>query len=74
MHQPPSTRGIPISEVLKQHSQTIAGGIDEIAFEKLTVAEMRQQWTEAKSQSAERLFTMRCSAQTSRVGEASLAL
>jgi hypothetical protein len=44
------TSGIPISEVRKQYSQTIAGGVDEIDFEKLTVAEIGQQWKEARSQ------------------------
>jgi hypothetical protein len=40
------TSGIPISEVRKRYSQTIAGGVDEIDYEKLSVAEMREQWTE----------------------------
>ena len=44
------TSGIPISDIRKQYSQTIAGGIDEIDFKKLTVAEMRDQWKEANSQ------------------------
>jgi hypothetical protein len=44
------TSGIPISEVRKQYSQPIAGGVDEIDYEKLTVAEIRTQWTEAWSQ------------------------
>jgi uroporphyrinogen decarboxylase len=42
------TSGIPISEVRKQYSQPIAGGVDEIDFEKLTTAEIRDQWTEAR--------------------------
>jgi hypothetical protein len=42
------TSGIPISEVRKHFSQPIAGGVDEIDYEKLTVAEMRKQWTESK--------------------------
>jgi len=42
--------GIPISEVRKQFSQPIAGGVDEFDFEKLTVGEMRKQWTEAREQ------------------------
>jgi uroporphyrinogen decarboxylase len=42
------TSGIPISEVRKQYSQPIAGGVDEIDYEKLTVAEIRKQWTESK--------------------------
>ncbi len=44
------TSRIPISEVRKQYSQPIAGGVDEIDFQKLTVAEMRKQWTEARAQ------------------------
>jgi uroporphyrinogen-III decarboxylase len=44
------TSGIPLSDVRKLYSQTIAGGVDEIDFQKLTTAEMRQQWKEAKSQ------------------------
>jgi hypothetical protein len=44
------TSGIPISEVRKQYSQPIAGGVDEIDYQKLTTAEMREQWTEARAQ------------------------
>jgi uroporphyrinogen decarboxylase len=44
------TSGIPISEVRKQYSQPIAGGVDEIDFEKLTTTEMRTQWTEARKE------------------------
>jgi uroporphyrinogen decarboxylase len=44
------TSGIPISEVRKKYSQPIAGGVDEIDYEKLTVAEIRTQWTEARAQ------------------------
>jgi uroporphyrinogen decarboxylase len=47
IHYSVKTSGIPISEVRKQHSQPIAGGVDEIDYEKLTVDEIRQQWTEA---------------------------
>jgi uroporphyrinogen-III decarboxylase len=42
------TSGIPISEARKYFSQTIAGGVDEIDFDKLTSAEMREQWTQAR--------------------------
>jgi hypothetical protein len=48
------TSGIPISEIRKQYSQAIAGGVDEIDYKKLTVAEMREQWTEARSQAGAR--------------------
>ncbi len=44
------TSGIPISEVRKKYSQPIAGGVDEIDYEKLTTAEMRKQWSEARTQ------------------------
>ncbi len=44
------TSGIPISDIRAQYSQPIAGGVDEIDYEKLTVAEMRKQWTEAREQ------------------------
>lgn len=44
------TSGIPISDVRKQYSQPIAGGVDEIDFEKLTTTEMRAQWTEARKE------------------------
>jgi uroporphyrinogen decarboxylase len=44
------TSGIPIAEVRKQYSQPIAGGVDEIDYEKLTTAEMRKQWREARAQ------------------------
>jgi len=44
------TSGIPISEIRKHYSQTIAGGVDEIDYEKLSVAGMRKQWTEARPQ------------------------
>jgi uroporphyrinogen-III decarboxylase len=46
------TSGIPISEARKHFSQTIAGGADEIDFDKLTTGEMRKQWTEAREQAA----------------------
>jgi uroporphyrinogen-III decarboxylase len=48
------TSGIPISEVRKKYSQPIAGGVDEIDYEKLTVAEIRTQWTEARAQAGAR--------------------
>ena len=44
------TSGIAISEVRKHYSQPIAGGVDEIDFEKLTTDEMRKQWTEARKE------------------------
>jgi hypothetical protein len=44
------TSGIPISAVRKQYSQPILGGVDEIDFEKLTIDEIRKQWTEARAE------------------------
>jgi uroporphyrinogen decarboxylase len=44
------TSGIPISEVRKQYSQPIAGGVDEIDYQKLTTAEIRKQWMEARKE------------------------
>jgi uroporphyrinogen decarboxylase len=44
------TSGIPISEVRKQYSQAIAGGVDEIDFQKLTTEQMREQWKAAREE------------------------
>jgi uroporphyrinogen decarboxylase len=44
------TSGIPISEVRRQYSQPILGGVDEIDFDELRVEQIRQQWTEARKQ------------------------
>jgi uroporphyrinogen-III decarboxylase len=44
------TSGIPISEFRKHYTQTIAGGLDEIDYRKLSVSEMRKQWTQARSE------------------------
>lgn len=44
------TSGIPISEIRAQFSQPIAGGVDEIDYEKLTTEEIRKQWKEAREQ------------------------
>ena len=35
------TSGIPISELRQHYSQTIAGGVDEIDYRKLTVSDIR---------------------------------
>jgi len=42
--------GIPISEARKHFSQPIAGGVDEIDYDKLSTEEMHKQWTEARGQ------------------------
>jgi len=44
------TSGIPISEIRAQFSQPIAGGVDEIDYEKLTTEEIRKQWKGAREQ------------------------
>jgi len=44
------TSGIPISEIRKAYSQPIAGGVDEIDYDKLTTSEIRKQWMEARQQ------------------------
>ena len=44
------TSGIPISEFRKRYSQPFAGGVDEIDYEKLTVAEIRKQLAEARKE------------------------
>ena len=48
------TSGIPISEVRKRYSQPFAGGVDEIDYKKLTVSEIREQWTEARKEAGAR--------------------
>jgi uroporphyrinogen decarboxylase len=44
------TSGIPVSEIRGQFAQTIAGGVDEVDYEKLTVSEIHKQWTKAREQ------------------------
>ncbi|HEY1902035.1 MAG TPA: uroporphyrinogen decarboxylase family protein [Terracidiphilus sp.] len=44
------TSGIPISEIRAQFSQPIAGGVDEIDYEKLTAEQIRKQWKQAREQ------------------------
>lgn len=56
------TSGIPISEARKLYSQTIAGGVDEIDFRKLTAQKMREQWRSARTEAGSRyLATPGCS-------------
>lgn len=42
-----SGSGISISEVRKLYAQTLFAGVDEINYKKLTVKEIRQQWSDA---------------------------
>jgi hypothetical protein len=54
--------GIPISDVRKQYPQTIAGGVDEIDFDKLSTAEIRKQWLAAREQAGSKyIITPGCS-------------
>jgi uroporphyrinogen decarboxylase len=54
--------GIPISEVRQQYPQTIAGGVDEIDFDKLTVDQIRKQWLSAREQAGSKyIITPGCS-------------
>ena len=50
------TSGIPIAEVRALYTQSIAGGVDEIDYCKLTVAQMREQWKEAQQQAGPRFI------------------
>ena len=57
-----ATSGIPISEVRAVYAQTIAGGVDEIHFNDLTVEEIRQQWMTARRQAGSKyIITPGCS-------------
>jgi hypothetical protein len=56
------TSGIPITEVRRQYSQAIAGGVDEIDFRKLTTKEMKSQWRQAREQAGSKyIATPGCS-------------
>jgi len=56
------TSGIPIAEVRASYSQPIAGGVDEVDFDKLTTADITRQWTTARAQAGGKyLITPGCS-------------
>ena len=56
------TSGIPIAEVRKAYSQTIAGGVDEVDFDRLTTEEIRKQWKSAQEQAGSKyIITPGCS-------------
>jgi len=56
------TSGIPVAEVRKVYSQAIAGGVDEVDFDKLTTEEIRKQWTLAREQAGSKyIITPGCS-------------
>lgn len=44
------TSGIAISQIRQHYAQPILGGVDEIDYRKLTSADIRRQWTEARRQ------------------------
>jgi len=44
------TSGIPMTTMRANFTQTLAGGVDEIDYNSLTVAEIRRQWTTARAQ------------------------
>lgn len=56
------TSGIPIAEMRKAFSQPIAGGVDEVDFDKLTTEQIRKQWTLAREQAGSKyIITPGCS-------------
>jgi uroporphyrinogen decarboxylase len=44
------TSGIPMTTMRANFTQTLAGGVDEIDYNSLTVAEIHRQWTTAREQ------------------------
>jgi uroporphyrinogen decarboxylase len=51
-----------IAEVRKAYSQPIAGGVDEVDFDRLTTEEIRQQWKSAREQAGSKyIITPGCS-------------
>jgi len=56
------TSGIPVAEVRKLYRQAIAGGVDEVDFDKLSTKEIVQQWTSARAAAGSKyLITPGCS-------------
>jgi uroporphyrinogen decarboxylase len=56
------TSGISIAEVRKAYSQPIAGGVDEVDFDRLTREEIRKQWMSAREQAGNKyIITPGCS-------------
>jgi len=55
------TSGIPMTTMRANFTQTLAGGVDEIDYESLTVPEIRRQWTTARKQAgAKYIITPGC--------------
>jgi uroporphyrinogen decarboxylase len=56
------TSGIPIADMRKVYSQPIAGGVDEVDFDKLTTEQIREQWHLAREQAGSKyIITPGCS-------------
>ena len=56
------TSGIPMNEVRKVYSQAIAGGVDEVDFNKLTVEQIRKQWKLSREEAGSKyIITPGCS-------------
>jgi uroporphyrinogen decarboxylase len=56
------TSGIPIAAVRKMYAQPIAGGVDEVDFDRLTTEEIRKQWMLAREQAGSKyIITPGCS-------------
>jgi uroporphyrinogen decarboxylase len=62
IHYSVKTSGIPIADVRKAYPQAIAGGVDEVDFDKLTSKEIRKQWMLAREQAGSKyIITPGCS-------------
>jgi uroporphyrinogen decarboxylase len=56
------TSGIPVAEVRKLYAQPIAGGVDEVDFDRLSTEEIRRQWERAREQAGSKyIITPGCS-------------
>ncbi|MGC2404024.1 MAG: uroporphyrinogen decarboxylase family protein [Acidobacteriaceae bacterium] len=56
------TSGIPVAEMRKVYPQAIAGGVDEVDFDRLTTEEIREQWKLAREQAGSKyIITPGCS-------------
>jgi uroporphyrinogen decarboxylase len=66
-----TTSGIPVADVRKLYAQTIAGGVDEIHFNDLSVGQIREQWTTARREAGNKyIITPGCSVPNSSTPEA----
>jgi len=56
------TSGIPMSTMRKSYTQALAGGVDEVNYDSLTVEEIRREWTTARQQAGKKyIITPGCS-------------